>query len=91
MIFDVYTDTHGYQEFRDYNHIQPNLHPESDLCARILPCKVGALRSTGNDRADYINNIIKKIILLEGSNIAQEDNLIYWDLYLLKPEIINKK
>jgi len=92
IIIDVYTNEgSGYQEFRDFNNIEPNLHPEASLCARILPCTIGDVRSTGNQKADKINNLLKKIVLLEGSNIIQKGNLVYWDLYLLKPEVINKK
>ena len=52
---------------------------------------VGEVKKTGNNNIDMFNNIIVDIINLGTGNRGSKGNLLRWDFYLTKPELVNKQ
>ena len=83
------TDGGELTEFHE-NIPDPYLHKDAWMSISIA-AYVGEVKKTGNNNIDMINNIIVNIINLGTGNRGSKGNLLRWDFYLTKPELVNKQ
>lgn len=77
-------------EFRDNNNISPNLHKDAFMVVS-LSAHVKEPIKTGNNKVDIHNQLILDIANIYTTNMLIPGNILNWDIYLTKPELVDKE
>lgn len=67
-------------------HYDPNIYDEEAAVVVYLGVEIGSVISTGNEIADWFNNLIMDIFNLASGNLLQNGNVLSWNVWALAPE-----
>jgi len=88
------TDKEGsnttHTEFRDNNNISPKLHNEAYMVIS-LSAFVGKPNKTDDRKIDLVNQFLIDLSTVYTNNMFLPGQLLTWDLYLIKPEVVDKE
>lgn len=67
-------------------HNSPNIYGEDAAVVVYLGVEIGSVIPTGNEIADWFNNLIMDIFNLASGNLLANGNVLSWNVWALEPE-----